>query len=143
MPGNVTIIDGDENFCESGWYPFTGHCYHLNKTAVQWRDAQTQCKRQKSYLVEVNTAAENKWLLETFLTANGNGISQPVTSLWLGAKRRKGILMWGHSNNPISKQSWVTENLDGKGGCVLMKHTGMWIDVGCSWDEYFVCEKML
>ncbi|XP_062614717.1 C-type lectin domain family 4 member G-like [Saccostrea cucullata] len=136
---------GNYKACESGWYPFAGHCYYLNETKVTWKAAKTQCTVQNSYLVEVNSAKEYKWISEMFLSENGNGNNTLITTTWIGARRKNDNVTWVQSNEPVL-QSWVASSLDGRGNCVFMKYTGHWIDVSCGSAKHLhasVCEKMV
>ncbi|XP_062615106.1 protein A16-like [Saccostrea cucullata] len=124
------------------WNAFFFVAFNLSSDIFGW----TQCTQKNSYLVEMNSAKENKWISEMFLSENGNGNTHLVDTTWIGANRKNGILTWEHSNEPVNLQSWVTNRLDGSGSCVFMEYTGSWTDVRCDRQLHvyaFVCEKML
>ncbi|XP_068128058.1 asialoglycoprotein receptor 1-like [Hyperolius riggenbachi] len=122
--------------CPSGWKGFRSSCYIFSSPTRTWSDAKLKCENIDSNLVVINTAEEQKFLLE--LTQKRNA--------WIGLMYRPHTWTWvdGISYNLIPT-NWAIGKpnpyMYGYNACAYMGSDGKWQDVPCSQTFSSLCEK--
>nr|BAA19863.1 Incilarin C [Meghimatium fruhstorferi] len=56
--------------CPLGWKEFQDHCYAFFEEKVNWLVAGPACDVYNSYLVKIDSAAENEWLVSQLKSLN-------------------------------------------------------------------------
>ena len=102
--------------------PATGHYYKLSTSNANWQTAKTDSEALGGYLVCINSAAENSWLVTNGLAAN---------TPWIGAtdEASEGTWVWV-SGETWSYTSWGggEPNNAGNEDHVTIGSTGFWND---------------
>ena len=82
--------------CDGGWLSFNGHCYLSKYRGVSWDDAVAICESQNSYLVEITTDAELRF------------VSSHNSFFWLGAAylETSGTFVYQHSGLQVPSRFW-------------------------------------
>ncbi|XP_042353414.1 macrophage mannose receptor 1-like [Plectropomus leopardus] len=127
-------------FCSRPWIPYSGHCFHLNRTKTTWSDAQKACRKDGGDLVSIRNIEDQSFVISQLGYAS-------TDELWIGLNDRKteGLFDWS-DHSTVSFTSWefgkpavFTEKED----CVLIKgENGNWADRVCDEKHGFVCMKM-
>lgn len=101
-----TISVGNQTFTitqsANGTFVYNSHSYRLTSGAKSWSDAEAEAVAAGGHLVTVNDAAEQAFLVNTFL--NGANDARP---LWLGINdaATEGNFVWA-SGEPVSYTNW-------------------------------------
>ncbi|XP_065933678.1 uncharacterized protein [Magallana gigas] len=137
--------------CETGWLEFKGHCYIEGQSLATWNDANLQCKKMCSHLVEIDSQDENDWLTMTMLKKENCGTYEYENcTSWTGGNdiQTEGSYMWDHSNTNINYTNWhpdepslIFPNDTLTRDCIDLLRTGLWNDRPCSYLNSFICEK--
>lgn len=110
--------------------------YCFIKSSMTWDDAKKKCQSFKSYLLEINSKAEQDSLKDKV----SGGL------WWTGAKKdtNKNIWVWDHSDNELVFSNWDQAGPQPNGGkkenCVLSK-SGLWHDFPCQNNFNIICER--
>ena len=82
--------------CDGGWLSFNGHCYLSKDRYITWDDAVAFCESKNSYLVEITTDAELRF------------VSSHFRWFWLGATDREtsGTFVYQHSRLQVPLRFW-------------------------------------
>jgi hypothetical protein len=90
----------------SDWIPYNGHNYRLT-TPMSWSATEAQAVSVGGHLVTINSAAENEWLCNTFLSISPDpyfafsiGLRQPS-----GSPEPAGGWQWV-SGEPVTYTNW-------------------------------------
>jgi len=108
-----------------------GHTYYLLETAT-WTASEAEAIARGGHLVTINDAAENAWVLDTFVTTPNRSIG-----LWLGLidQVTEGIFAWT-SGDPVTYTNWlagepnnylVNDPVNGE-DFTMMYGSGLWND---------------
>ena len=140
----TTITKPFPVLCDGDWESFDGHCYLLVLQLKSWDDASAYCTPKNSYLLEITTDKEHKFVNELVRAYRGY-------NFWIGATDRDttGRFIYYHSKLPIPEKYWREGQPDNSGGnqhCVTMfSYTRSAVfelyDIDCTYRTWFVCEK--
>ncbi|MCX8155476.1 MAG: FG-GAP-like repeat-containing protein [Verrucomicrobiae bacterium] len=99
-----------------------GHAYFFTASGLTWRDAQAQAAARGGYLVSINDAEENAWILATF----GSDFFIGLTD-----EDQEGTWVWA-SGEPVTYLNWNggEPNNSGNEDYVQFLSNGRWNDVG-------------
>nr|XP_022345612.1 C-type lectin-like [Crassostrea virginica] len=127
------------------WHHFLGHWYLRDPTRRTFDDSRTFCADQspKSYVVEVQSQAENDWLVTLTSTHCGDPYEY-----WLNGfdTDDSGSFMWIDSQTLTNYTNWYTVNSEPNNPaekCVVASTGwhGVWNDIYCSFLRPVVCER--
>nr|XP_022322484.1 lectin BRA-3-like [Crassostrea virginica] len=123
--------------CKLGWKRYNGHCYYLYTTKMNWFEAQVMCRRQGTYLLQINDANENNWVSRTFPNVRYwiDYTDLGMTGKWVTFSTGKSdYTNWdrGEPNNRGGNQHCACNNLQGR--------LGRWDDIGCLVKLQVLCE---
>jgi hypothetical protein len=136
--------------CPSGWTLYGANCYKKGTSTQTWAQARSTCSSQNSFLVTINSAAENSWL-QTFCGGacwiGGNDIIQERGHSVDGWQWHSGEDNGYHNfaSNEPNDHGW-----NGGEDCVQLRPDGLWNDNGCGIAGHnngggpsvaYVCEK--
>ena len=141
MEGELTLLQST-TLCEKNWTSFNSHCYLFTPDKQSFDVALEACTSENSYLVEINSEAESKFLAQL------NIWSYP--SILIGATNiqegYKGTFVYQESKLAVPEKFWNVgepNNARGDEHCVEMftvEEVLKFNDVPCSWSFPFVCE---
>ena len=125
--------------CDGDWKHFNGHCYLVVPRDKSWDGASAYCSSKNSYLLEITTDTERKFVTELVRDYRGYWF-------WTGATDRDttGRFIYYHSKLPIPEKYWYKgepNNLGGNEHCVEMNAFVELYDADCRDRTRFVCEK--
>nr|XP_022337539.1 lectin BRA-3-like isoform X1 [Crassostrea virginica]XP_022337541.1 lectin BRA-3-like isoform X1 [Crassostrea virginica]XP_022337542.1 lectin BRA-3-like isoform X1 [Crassostrea virginica]XP_022337543.1 lectin BRA-3-like isoform X1 [Crassostrea virginica]XP_022337544.1 lectin BRA-3-like isoform X1 [Crassostrea virginica]XP_022337545.1 lectin BRA-3-like isoform X1 [Crassostrea virginica]XP_022337547.1 lectin BRA-3-like isoform X1 [Crassostrea virginica]XP_022337548.1 lectin BRA-3-like isofor len=122
--------------CKSGWKRYNVHCYYLFKTKkMNWFDAQVFCRKQRTTLLQINDASENRWVSKAF----------PNVPYWIDytdiGKEGHWVAL-SSGRNDYSNWSKVNPNNDGNQDCATNNYLsqGQWDDDKCYAHHPPLCE---
>ncbi|XP_052694215.1 collectin-12-like isoform X1 [Crassostrea angulata] len=110
--------------------------YCFIRSSLTWDDGKTKCQSFNSYLLEINSEAEQSWLMEE--------ISED--RWWIGAREDTDneVWVWDHSGDELVFQNWDTVGSQPSGGtaedCALSDE-GLWHDYPCDSRYNIICER--
>lgn len=125
--------------CESGWKLFGNHCYFFGLQKASWHVSKQECESRHSYLVKVETPAENSFLYSTIMAYGKHEI------FWIGLNdlTKEGKFTWISDHSSVAYNDWDSTNPSNSGGnedcCEI--HDLHWNDNNCSRRFSFICEK--
>ncbi|KAH3889275.1 perlucin-like [Dreissena polymorpha] len=133
----------ESNACPDGFVKFQQSCYHFSHDQETWFDAALACQTvfNKAYLAEIDSQAENQFLLHYAANAR--------TDYWLGATDLQVdcTFRWQHSQEVVGTnfRSWSPGNPSGgPENCmeivIELDHIGYWNDQTCHDYQNYVCE---
>ncbi|BFZ21796.1 hypothetical protein BsWGS_24835 [Bradybaena similaris] len=128
--------------CWPGWVRFEQSCYSFGRENVSWPEAASLCRELGGYIVEIDTKAENDWVVSQITAKN-------FVMTWIGANDilEEGTFRWLTSKTPVGTVPyWSTgqpNNLEKGEHCVdIDKNFGYrWSDDECNNAKPFVCEQ--
>ncbi|BFZ21792.1 hypothetical protein BsWGS_24831 [Bradybaena similaris] len=133
--------EADASGCQREWERFGDSCYGFGRENVTWPDAMSMCRAFQGYLVEINSKAENDWLVSQLKT-------RKFSHTWLGASdmMKEGVFRWMTNNVPVGKVPYFhpgqPDNREQGEQCLEIDATMyMWADDECLYTKRFVCEK--
>ena len=142
LEGELTMLQST-TLCEKNWAMFNSHCYLFMSVKQSWDDALANCRSKNSYLIEINSDTESKFLAES------DNWSFP--SIWVGATNiqegYKGTFVYEDSKLAVPEKFWNTGEPNNSGGhenCVhAFKRRGLLKlnDIPCTELLPFICEK--
>ena len=130
--------------CDEGWIHFRGSCYLFNGQTQTWNDAVATCRAKGSYLVEVTTDSEWKFVRDETKQLDRKWVEW---SKWIGAtdKEHEGRFVFQHSKRPLPNTFWhkgEPNNVGGNEHCVvLFAGFKTFSDVPCTNKFKSVCER--
>ena len=120
--------------CDNNWIEYEGHCYFRVATGKKWSAARTNCRNLGGYLLEIETAAENTFISNTF----------PSNDYWIGGNdmAQEGKFVWD-SGNALTFKWWRSGEPNGGTGenCIRIDTDTKWRNKGCSIYLNSICEK--
>ncbi|XP_053380178.1 macrophage mannose receptor 1-like [Mercenaria mercenaria] len=122
--------------CPKGWTFFRGECYKYNsENKKDWEESEAACVADESHLVDINSGAENKFLMN--LMKRGD---QYPSAAWIGLNDREttDTHVWYSSGKVASYTNWVEY---GTQPCVQMYSSGLWNDMRCSYSRAYICKR--
>ena len=142
LEGELTLLQAT-TLCEKNWTRSNSHCYLFMSEKQSWDDALANCRSKNSYLIEINSDTESKFLAEL------DNWSFP--SIWVGATNiqegYKGTFVYEDSKLVVPEEFWNTGEPNNSGGhenCVEMfnKERDLKLnDIPCTRLLPFICEK--
>ncbi|KAM6977347.1 macrophage mannose receptor 1 [Aplochiton taeniatus] len=127
-------------FCPSAWVPYAGHCYHLQRTKLMWREALATCHKDGGDLTSIHNIEEQSFIISQ------SGYS-PTDELWIGLNDQKSQLLfeWSDRSHVTYTQWQVGEPSHGTNlqeDCVLIRgQDGKWADSVCEKAHGYICKK--
>lgn len=110
--------------------------YCFIKSSSTWDAGKTKCQSFNSYLLEINSEAEQNWLMEEIST----------DKWWIGAKEdtNNNVWVWDHSGGKLVFENWDPVGNQPSGGtaenCAL-SDAGLWHDYPCNFTFNIICER--
>ncbi|XP_025098591.1 hepatic lectin-like isoform X2 [Pomacea canaliculata] len=124
--------------CDYTWESFGRHCYKYFEKTVTHLAAQTTCKHQRSYLVEISSEEENSYIRD-FLQKKG------VESVHMGITDIHYEGHWAYITTwtRVKYTHWYPgePNNLGEEDCAVIEKNGHWNDISCISNYPFICEK--
>lgn len=129
--------------CEPDWTSFAFHCYQFQSQMKTWDEAVAYCESKNSYLVELTTDEEVRFVAEL---SSGNKIHTGAND-----RDKEGTFVWEKSKQQVPKKFWLPgepNNSQQKEHCAEMvshqgANFGKFNDIPCHIPVKFVCEKLL
>lgn len=104
------------------------------KSSFTWNAGKTKCQSLKSYLLEINSEAEQNWLMDKVSTGKWwtGGIKHPQYDDWV----------WDHSGNDLTYRNWYPNQPNGgKSEECMLSEDGSWHDYPCDFTFRIICER--
>lgn len=132
------------------WTQFGLSCYSFFYDSVTWQQALQNCKSADSYLIEINSESENRFIVDLI---NAEFSKKHFTAVWVGASdiRNEGEWVWEYSRTHLNMSFegwWVSgpysEPQSGRSwSCLIMDAWVMfeWSAEYCEELRPFICEK--
>ncbi|XP_067416508.1 C-type lectin domain family 17, member A-like isoform X4 [Emydura macquarii macquarii] len=123
--------------CPPGWHHFKKNCYFFSISTKSWSEAKEFCTNQGSHLVIVNSIQEHDFL--------SNGVIE-TREYWLGLSdsAKEGEWRW-LDGSLLSVKFWAKGEPNDVGDqgedCGTLRFDGMWNDIPCSMNAYWICEQ--
>ncbi|XP_052694596.1 neurocan core protein-like [Crassostrea angulata] len=130
--------------CKEIWVHYGYHVYRPFKEKKTWNRAKVHCESIGAYLVEIESAEENEWIL--FNIVNQHLHSEKV---WTGGSDQinEKDFIWSNSRNSVNHTQWSPREPNDIGhyeNCIEMyASNGMWNDIPCTSMNPFICEKQI
>ncbi|XP_011445094.4 mannose-binding protein C-like [Magallana gigas] len=129
------------------WHQHSGHWYLLDSQYRTFNDSRNFCASLSppSYVIEVQSEAENDWIVE--LTSTQCGVPYEY---WLNGydTDNSGTFTWIDSQTPSTYTNWYTGEPNDSIGigtekCIASStgYGGVWVDIPCSMTRPVVCER--
>ncbi|XP_060561250.1 protein jagged-1-like [Ruditapes philippinarum] len=131
----IHLSSGD---CETGWRGQYSSCYYLNKNKLNWTDARKWCLERSSYLAEVESDIENRFLQKIASDAGYD------CYYYIGLNRLNSdnTWKWNTSGNSVHYSRWYVNQPDGDGRCgQYTSDWYKWNDIPCERKHCFICER--
>lgn len=94
----------------------------------------TKCQSFKSYLLEINSEAEQNWLMDKVSTDKWwtGAVKHPQYNDWV----------WNYSGDGLTYKNWYLNQPNGGNGeeCMLSEN-GLWHDYPCDFRYKIICER--
>uniref|UniRef100_A0A8W8J7J8 C-type lectin domain-containing protein n=1 Tax=Magallana gigas TaxID=29159 RepID=A0A8W8J7J8_MAGGI len=128
--------------CPKGWKSRKGSCYQVFSEKVNWFQAQMNCRKHDSTLVQIEDELENQWLKKQY---PGIKMATWIDAVDLG---KEGQWMWFSSGKTTTYLPWASGEPDNHRSiehCAVIFHNGneKWGDTKCHYSFYFMCEKKI
>uniref|UniRef100_A0A8W8M7T5 C-type lectin domain-containing protein n=2 Tax=Magallana gigas TaxID=29159 RepID=A0A8W8M7T5_MAGGI len=146
---NVIPLDISYDIDITGWFPFNGHCYSFVETKFNSVNAQKSCMKNGSYLIEIGSESENKWVVDFFVRSKlpEKCAEYMECAFWIGFTDQalEGTFSWKHNNVNSEYTNWGTNepNNGGDEDCAVFKAPSIfyeWNDDKCPKLMMSVCE---
>ncbi|VDI31643.1 perlucin-like protein [Mytilus galloprovincialis] len=123
--------------CGYGWKSFKDSCYLFVDNFMDWYDSQADCVRRGGHLVDIVDAEENEFIhsnLHDYWNWHHIGLSDTID---------EGTFKWVTGTAMEYDNFWPGEPNDSRGAedCAEMRYSGLWNDVSCYKNQYYICEK--
>lgn len=139
----AVVTVSPSSFNCSQWHYFNGHWYFMDSTPRTFNDSRTFCasKSPSAYVIEVNSAAENIWLVNLTSTQ-----CHAAKEYWLNAYdiNNTKLFTWLESNTTAVYNNWVNGEPSHVAETCIVSNTmygGEWADITCTYLRPVVCEK--
>ncbi len=124
--------------CQSPWIAFQGSCYALFTQARPWSVADTHCKRESAQLVKIESADENEFIRQNFLSSG--------VDYWIGLTdaQTEGVWKWPDGSQLTGYINWDAAEPTGVNyeNCGAIRNTGAhWHDKSCTDWKGCICKK--
>ena len=132
--------------------PATGEQAHysIKKEKKNWQQADEHCQKEGGRLASPSTKAKYDFILEKLEPFKTNYYSY----FWIGATRPAAFYPstskngWKYvTGENVSVGDWWPGQPNGSGTCLIIEHHPSdnsgnfgWVDAGCEWSQYFICE---
>ncbi len=129
----------NDRSCSSGWSKFGDSCYLVNGALATWNNAKAACNALGSSLAEIQSEAENSFLL----TLN----SRNLQSAWLGLSAVNGVIV--NDAGQVPSFTYWRPDISTSSGCVVQirdtvsSNVGKWKTESCTAARIYVCKKDL
>ena len=123
------------------WTVYNGHEYTLTLVDSDLTDARQWAAQQGGYLVNINDAAEQAWLLATYIP-----VLPPLGTAWIGFSDElsEGSFIWD-SGEPVTYTNWLPNEPNNVGGVenygALHFLSGGWWDAPATWMQPALVER--
>ncbi|XP_078334644.1 perlucin-like protein isoform X2 [Crassostrea virginica] len=122
--------------CKNGWKRYNGHCYHYYSSTKNWFEAQVFCRKQGTFLLQIDDSNENKWVSKTFPNVEYwiDYFDVGMEGKWVTFSSGKSFYSNWEKNQP--------NNYKGSENCAHnnLSRRGYWNDRDCLVKRSFVCE---
>ena len=144
MQGELTTLKASMP-CEKNWTKFNSHCYQYVRLAKSWNTALATCKAKDSYLVEITSESELKFVAGL--------VHDEHVIVWIGATDTQpgyeGTFVYQDSKHAVPQKFWADgEPENDRDHCVVMigsEEFSKFYDTRCAgWSAqkyYFICEN--
>ncbi|XP_041097930.1 CD209 antigen-like protein E isoform X2 [Polyodon spathula] len=123
--------------CPLGWQQTGRRCYVFSDQQKTWMDSQLFCQSKQADLLIINNAEEQQAI-----------ISKKHSSryYWIGLSDRvkEGDFRWvDNTSISTTEQFWRKNQPDDYNNedCIHLSYDGLWNDISCDTQFYFICEK--
>lgn len=128
--------------CPKGWKSRKGSCYQVFSEKVNWFQAQMNCRKHDSTLVQIEDELENQWLKKQYPDIK---MATWIDAVDLG---KEGQWMWFSSGKTAAYLPWFSgepNNHNSIEHCAVIFNNGneKWNDTKCHYSFYFMCEKKI
>ena len=106
---------------------YNGHTYAVTKDSMTWEEANTLSDQHGGYLVTINDAQENSFLIQNYLSF--------LSELWIGYNDKDNEGTWVWANGETSTYTnWDVVEPNGAEyeNCACIYPTGKWNDLPCA-----------
>ncbi|XP_053381391.1 delta-like protein C isoform X3 [Mercenaria mercenaria] len=121
---------------EEGWTLFSGSCYYVSDTKLDWLSAVAACNETGGYLAEFQSPEE------VFFTYT---ITDLFDTIWIGLNdiQTEDEFVWHYSGDPVSfSPTFYKENQHPSHDCVFVFiYYQYWYDDDCNNQLLYICEK--
>nr|AXN75969.1 lectin [Sinonovacula constricta] len=130
--------------CRDGWMPHGNQCYLFSHDIEPWSNAFDICKILGGFLVEVETAEEDRFLISQIQNLGG--------WYWIGLTdlSEEGTFEWMTSGSRLTSSSYsgwfpgVPDNTNQTENCVhylFYNNVYKWNDFPCLLPQKYICEQ--
>jgi hypothetical protein len=149
--GSVQSLEGCDDMtgpCRCPVFAHGGHTYVICSSQATWTEARAACRSAGMDLIEIGSAAEQKWIWETLVDRYG------AMDAWTGLNDRdtEGTFVWSNGA-PVTYTGWGGGQPDSGGpiddaddeDCVELHSNddGEWNDLRCATGYLgYVCESL-
>lgn len=123
--------------CKPGWKKHGSYCYFVGTETKTFDEANADCKRSNSYLVDVSNSVDNAFLVSLV------GI-RPEKYFWIGLSNTRNIDQFVWTNTDQVRFTHWNHNMPGnQQGCVAIisgVFAGLWDLLPCSNREKYICK---
>lgn len=146
MERKWNTLDKTFKCVNTSWEYYNNSCYYFGKDVLSWHDAKLACEKENAYLVEIDSSAENEYLLAKW---NDVGLIKGYRgpSVGLSDAQEEGKFIWAGSGRELSItdfQDWgAGEPNGGRSENCVHKASWMpgWNDQQCILKTTYTCER--
>ncbi|XP_059828140.1 macrophage mannose receptor 1 [Hypanus sabinus] len=126
--------------CPSGWQPYAGYCYSLQRSPKTWQQSLRACRKEEGDLVSIHNIEEEGFIFTLVAVPSINGV-------WLGLNDLKMSMLFAWSDDtPVTFTYWgygePSHRSNRDEDCVMMNATsGNWADQLCEIEQEYVCKR--
>ncbi|KAM4643769.1 hepatic lectin-like [Amazona ochrocephala] len=121
------------------WEYFGGKCYYFSLTRTSWHKAKARCEEMHSQLAVIDSYAKQSFVM--FRTRNER--------FWIGLtdENSEGEWEWVDGTDYKTTFTFWKEGEPNNSGnnedCAHLWVSGEWNDVYCTYECYYICEKLV
>uniref|UniRef100_A0A4W3H3C0 Mannose receptor C-type 1 n=1 Tax=Callorhinchus milii TaxID=7868 RepID=A0A4W3H3C0_CALMI len=125
--------------CPTGWLPFAGYCYILQREQKTWQQSLTACRKEEGDLASIHNIEEYSFLISQLGYL-------PTDELWIGMNDIKNQMLFEWSDgSPVTYTIWEHDEPSHFSNkyedCVLMRtKDGYWADQVCEKEHGYICK---
>ncbi|XP_052788104.1 thrombospondin-2-like isoform X1 [Mya arenaria] len=127
--------------CPTHWDRHGSSCYYVSTTRHAWSYSKHYCKNHSSFLVEIDNAAEDSFILNELS-------NHDIIGVWTGGNdiSKEGHYVWDGSRTAINYTHWAPGQPDGNNthrpshDCIKVT-SAHWFDESCTNTHHFICEQ--